>query len=353
MSSSKPILTSISILSSLALLLHLLASCVPYIEPLFHRCLLPRSLSPEDVHTSLPLLDRLTCVLTAFYTDAHASPLGLLSLQLILNVFASTIFLAHVEGSRRGAAWTLLAYTPLAGFVCTAVGGIGVYVPLMLVPLLIHHRAVVESSPRVNAVPLPRVYALLVALALNLAVQILAFAQPQDEAFLGRAVAGQVLYGHLAWFLYTPLTVVFEKVALAWALTEHQQDLRARKILVRVFYLLAGLNAGVHVASLLMFWHSGTSTQQVVEVFRYQFRAEHAEASSAYYLLLDTIGAAWGALLWIVADSGSWLEALLFLVLAPVVSPVSAKMVYAARREDRFLERFPSSRKYDIKIKMQ
>lgn len=41
-----------------------------------------------------------------------------------------------------------------------------------------------------------------------------------------------------------------------------------------------------------------------------------------------------------VSDTGSWLEALLFLVLAPVVSPVSAMMVHAARREGKFLERF-------------
>ncbi|KAG0011004.1 hypothetical protein BGZ81_002441, partial [Podila clonocystis] len=180
---------------------------------------------------------------------------------LILNVFVSTVFLAHIEGSRRGAAWSWLARTPLAGFVCTAVGGIGVYVPLMLVPLLNHHRA--------NAVALPRVYALLVALGINVAVQILAFVHPQDASFLGRAVAGQVLYGHLAWFLYTPLTVVFEKVVLAVVLIDE------------------------------------TSTEQVVQVFGYQFRAERAEASSAYYLLWDTIGAAWGALLWIVMDSGT------------------------------------------------
>ncbi|KAF9277849.1 hypothetical protein BGZ74_003236, partial [Mortierella antarctica] len=265
-----------------------------------------------DIHSRFPLLDRLTCALAAFYTDAHASPLGLLSLQLILNVFVSTIFLAHVEGSRRGAAWTLLACTPLAGFVCTTVGGIGVYMPLMLVPLLIHHKATVESSPRANAVPLPRV-------------------------FLGRAVAGQVLYGHLAWFLYTPLTVVFEKAILALVPTEQQQDLRARQVLLRVFYLLARLNTGVHVASVLAFWHSGTSTRQVAQVFGYQFRAEHAEAASAYYLLWDMVGAAWGSLLWIVADS---------------VSPVAAMMVYAARREDQFLERF-SARRYDGKAKLQ
>ncbi|KAF9329554.1 hypothetical protein BG006_007378 [Podila minutissima] len=352
MSSSTRILTSISILSSLALLVHLLTSCAPYIEPLVYRCLLPRSLTPQDTHTRFPLLDRLTCALAAFYTDAHASPLGLLSLQLILNVFVSTVFLAHVEGSRRGAAWTLLACTPLAGFICTAVGGIGVYVPLMLVPLLIHHKATIESSPRANAVPLPRVYALLVALVINVAIQILAFVYPHDASFLGRAVAGQVLYSHLAWFLYTPLTVVFEKAILALVLTEQQQDLRARQVLLRVFYLLAGLNAGVHVASVLAFWHSGTSTRQVAQVFGYQFRAEHAEAASAYYLLWDMVGAAWGSLLWIVADAGSWWAAVLILALAPVVSPVAAMMVYAARREDRFLERF-STRRYDGKAKLQ
>ncbi|KAI9242563.1 MAG: hypothetical protein BYD32DRAFT_432046 [Podila humilis] len=347
---SKTILTYISILSSLTLLVHLLTSCAPYIEPLFGRCLLPRSLTPEDIHTGLPLLDRLTCALAAFYTDAHASPLGLLSLQFILNVFASTIFFVHVEGSRRGAAWTLLACTPLAGFVCTVIGGIGVYMPLMLVPLLTRRRSI-EGSSRANAVPLPRVCALLVALLVNVGVQTLAFVKPEDTAFLGRAVACSVLYRHLAWFLYTPLTVVFEKVLLALVLTEQQQDVAARRILVRVFYLLAGLNAGVHVVSLMVFWQSGTTRQQVAEVFGYSFRAQHADASSAYYLLWDTIGASWGALLWVVSDTGSWLEALLFLVLAPVVSPVSAMMMHAARREDKFLERF--SRKYDNKAKLQ
>jgi len=126
-----------------------------------------------------------------------------------------------------------------------------------------------------------------------------------DTAFLGRAVVDNVLYGHLAWFLYTPLTVVFEKVLLALALTEQQQDVAARRILIRVFYLLAGLNAGVHVASMLVFWQSGKMRQKVAEVFEYPFRAQHADASSAYYLLWDTIGAAWGALLWVVSDTGS------------------------------------------------
>jgi len=39
------------------------------------------------------------------------------------------------------------------------------------------------------------------------------------------------------------------------------------------------------------------------------------------------------------------------LVLTPVVSPVSAMMVHAAHREDKFLER--STSKYDNKAKLQ
>ncbi|KAG0036023.1 hypothetical protein BGZ82_004798 [Podila clonocystis] len=209
--------------------------------------------------------------------------------------------------SRRGAAWTWLA-----GFVCTAVGGIGVYVPLMFVPLLNHHRTPVESSSRANAVPLPRVYAFAGRTGDQCRCPDPGICSPSGRKLPGPSCRG---LGPLRSFGMVP----------------QQQDLRARRVLVRVFYLLAGLNAGVHVASLLMFWH---------------------KASSAYYLLWDTIGAAWGALLWIVADSGNWLEALLILVLAPAVSPVSAMMVYAARRKDRFLERLPA-RRYDGKAKLQ
>ncbi|KAF9968376.1 hypothetical protein BGZ70_004536 [Mortierella alpina] len=312
----------VSVLTGVAVLATILQSTPSYLQPLTKRCLAP-VLAPEDSHISFPGLDRLICILVPFFVDCSRTDYGRLTVQLLMSFVGPITLLQLVEASRVGNRWSMLACMPFATLFSWSTG-IGIYLPIFFVPLMIQARSRVESSVSGSAVPLARVYAILIACALNLLS---------------------------LWSIYTILTGVLDATVVPVPKTERgqaDQELRARHLLRDSFLILVGMTTYTHVMTLKGFWQGATPVDHLAQAFDHGFRLEHDYYAPAYFLFWDFIGAVCGSFFWILSDAETLHEPALFLAISPILSPGSALMLYAARREQRMMDAIAASNKQKV-----
>ncbi|KAG9327295.1 hypothetical protein KVV02_007071 [Mortierella alpina] len=344
----------VSVLTGVAVLATILQSTPSYLQPLNKRCLAP-VLAPEDSHISLPGLDRLICILVPFFVDCSRTDYGRLTVQLLMSFVGPITLLQLVEASRVGNRWSMLACMPFAAIFSWSTG-IGIYLPLFFVPLMIKARSRVESSVSGSAVPLARVYAILTACALNLVALASFFAPGPDSvgegnSWLPQSTVATVVLQLSLWSIYTILTWVLEATAVPTPKTERaqaDQELRARHLLRDSFLVLVGMTTYTHVMTLKGFWQGTTPVGHLAKAFDHAFRLEHDYYAPAYFLFWDFIGAVCGSFFWILSDAETLREPALFLAVSPILSPGSALMLYAARREQRMMDAILANNKQKL-----
>ncbi|KAF9996674.1 hypothetical protein BGZ65_007749, partial [Modicella reniformis] len=155
------VLGTVSVLAGTTVLLTILQSTPSYIQPRTEKCLVP-TLAAEDYFVPVPVLDRLICILVPYFVDCSRTDYGRLVLQLLMTFVAPITLLEMVEGSRLGNHGTMLACLPFASLFSYATG-IGIYLPIFFVPLMMKARSRIMATAAASHVPLPRVYAILLA----------------------------------------------------------------------------------------------------------------------------------------------------------------------------------------------
>ncbi|GJJ73330.1 hypothetical protein EMPS_05688 [Entomortierella parvispora] len=320
---AKVALATVSALTALAIFQHILLSTPPYVDPISERCLFPPSLADEDkfMPVSLPVFDRLVCVLVPYFVDCSRTVFGRLSVQLLMAFVAPISWLQVVEASRAGNRWSMLACMPFSALFAYSTG-IGIYLPLLFVPLMINSKPTMDSTASASAVPLARVYALLVVQALNIA-SIAAVVSPgpdsvgPERTWIPLATAINVPMEFALWFIYTPLTFIVGSILAptpASEIEKARQDKRARQLVINSSRVFAFLSAIVHIATLAAYL-TGTATplSDFVNSFQLSFRLEHLLYAPAYFLLWDFFGAVLGSLFWVLSDAEGLKEPVHFL----------------------------------------
>lgn len=354
---AKVTLATVSALSAVGIFYHMLQSTPPYVDPVSERCLIAPSLTDEDkfIPFPLPVFDRLVCVLVPYFVDCSRTALGRLVVQLLMTSFLAPIsWLQMIEASRAANRWSMLACMPFAAlFAYTS--GIGIYLPLMFVPLMIKAKPSIDASASASAVSLARVYALLAVQVVNM-VSLVSVVLPgpdsvgPENTWIPLATAINVPLEFSLWFVYTPLTFLFESILVPTPASEVErarQDRRARQLVIKSTRVFAFLSSMVHFASLAAFL-TGTTTpvSDILNSFRLSFRLENILYAPAYFLLWDFFGAILGSLYWVLSDAESLKEPAHFLATALVLSPGTALMFHMAQREKRLLElAHPNSKK--------
>ncbi|KAF9944771.1 hypothetical protein BGZ72_001981 [Mortierella alpina] len=337
-------LGAVSVLTGVTVFATILLSTPSHLVPLLERCLTP-TLAPEDSHLPLPGLDQLICVLVSFFVDCSRTDYGRLTVQLLMSFAGPITLLQLVEASRVGNRWSMLACMPLSALLTWSTG-IGIYLPIFFVPLMIKAHSRVESSVSGSAVPLARVYAILVACALSL-VTLSSFSAPgpdsvgEEKSWLPQITTVSVVLQLSLWPIYTVLTWIFEVTAVPAPKTERaraDQELRARRLIRDSFLVLIGMTTYTHAMTLREFWQGTTPVDHLAHAFDHAFRLEHHYYAPANFLFWDFIGAVCGSFFWILSDAETLGEPAMFLAISPILSPGSALMLYAARREQRMMD---------------
>ncbi|KAF9082962.1 hypothetical protein BGX23_011905 [Mortierella sp. AD031] len=348
---------TISALTGVSILLYLLQTTPEYIEPRTLKCLVP-TLAPEDRNIPVPFVDRIVCILRPYFEDSTRSDYGRLVMMQLGPFIAPIMFLTVVEASRKANHWSFLSCTPLSALF-SYLTGIGIYLPLVFVPLTIKARSRVESTASGSSVSLARVYALFVTQVLTwVAVAVLFAPGPtvvgEENSWIPMSTVINIVTMLSLWFIYTPLTWLLETSGLVTqeGKTEAQkveQDRTARQLLRDSFLVMAGINTGLHFVGLIAFWSGATPVDHIFKAFHHAFRVEHLMYAPAYFLLWDHFGAIAGGLFWVLLDAKSLVDPLRYVALSVLVSPGSALMVHAAVREQRLLKHVKSFRSSDKK----
>ncbi|KAG0376208.1 hypothetical protein BGX24_008126 [Mortierella sp. AD032] len=349
---------AISIATGISILAYLLQATPEYIEPRAAKCLVP-ILAAEDNTITVPVIDRIVCILRPYFEDSTRTDYGRLVLMQLGPILAPIMFLSVVEASRKANHWSLMSCSPFSAIFAYTTG-IGIYLPAIFVPLSIRGRSRVESTAAGSSISMARVYALIITqVVIWFAVAALFAPGPTvvDEKtpwIMGTAVNTVTM--HSLWFIYTPLTWFLDVTGLVSLQgkpdAQHtEQDRNARRLLRDAFLVMAGINAGLYVVSLFGFWHGTTPIDHIVKAFDHGFRVEHLMYAPAYLLLWDHIGAFAGGLFWVLTDARSIADPLLYLVLSVLVSPGAALMIHAAQREQRLLKYVQSLGNSNKKLK--
>ncbi|KAK5822579.1 hypothetical protein F5H01DRAFT_336025 [Linnemannia elongata] len=350
---------TLSVATGLSILFYLLQATPEYIEPRALKCLIP-TLAAEDTHIPVPVIDRIVCILRPYFEDSTRTDYGRLVLMQLCSFLASIMFLSIVEASRKGNHWSLMSCSPFSALF-SYLTGIGIYLPVIFVPLSIKSRSRVELTAAGSSISLARVYALIVTeVALWFSVAVLFAPGPtvvgEENSWIPLSTAVNIVIMFSLWFVYTPLTWFFELTGLATLkgksdAQKTEQDRNARRLLRDTFLVTAGINAGLYYVSLFGFWHGTTPIEHILKAFDHGFRVEHLMYAPAYLLLWDHFGAIAGGLFWVLTDAQSIADPLLYLVLAVLVSPGSALMIHAAKREQRLLKYVQSLGNSNKKLK--
>ncbi|KAG0079449.1 hypothetical protein BGZ90_002596 [Linnemannia elongata] len=329
---------TLSVATGISILFYLLQTTPEYIEPRAQKCLVP-TLAAEDTHIPVPVIDRIVCILRPYFEDSTRTDYGRLVLMQLCSFLAPIMFLSIVEASRKGNHWSLMSCSPFSALF-SYLTGIGIYLPVIFVPLSIKSRSRVESTAAGVAVlfaPGPTVVG-------------------EENSWIPLSTAVNIVIMFSLWFVYTPLTWFFELTGLATLkgksdAQKTEQDRNGRRLLRDTFLVTAGINAGLYYVSLFGFWHGTTPIEHILKAFDHGFRVEHLMYAPAYFLLWDHFGAIAGGLLWVLTDAQSIADPLLYLVLAVLVSPGSALMIHAAKREQRLLKYVQSLGNSNKKLK--
>ncbi|KAF8944713.1 hypothetical protein BGZ47_003779 [Haplosporangium gracile] len=350
---------TLSVATGISILFYLLQTTPEYIEPCTQKCLVP-TLAAEDNHIPVPVIDRIVCILRPYFEDSTRTDYGRLVLMQLVPFLAPIMFLSIVEASRKGNHWSLMSCSPFSALF-SYLTGIGIYLPVIFVPLTIKGRSRVESTAVGSSISLARVYALIVTqIVLWFGVAVLFAPGPtvvgEENSWIPRSTAVNIVIMLSLWFIYTPLTWLLEVTGLASLkgktdAQKTEQDRNARRLLRDTFLVTAGINAGLYYVGLFDFWHGTTPVEHILKAFDHGFRVEHLMYAPAYFLLWDHFGAIAGGLFWVLTDARSIADPLLYLVLAILVSPGSALMIHAAKREQRLLKYVQSLGNSNKKVK--
>ncbi|KAI8362496.1 hypothetical protein B0O80DRAFT_493478 [Mortierella sp. GBAus27b] len=296
-SAAQVVLGAVSVLAGIGLQLALLQSTPEYIQPRTDKCLLP-TLAPEDDLLPIPGLNRLVCILVPYFVDCSKTDYGQLVLQSLMAFFCSIMLLIMVEAGRLGNRWSLLSFMPFTALFAYSTG-IGIYLPIFFVPLMIKGRSRVMSTPAASHVPLARMYAILVTHGLDMInLNFMFSSEPtrvgEGNSWIPQSVAVNVVLTISMWFIYTPLTWVFGMVVGSESkegARMGRQETKARQLVRDTFVVMAGLNTGLHYASLINFWHGSTPFQVIIDSFSHQVRVDQIYNAPAFFLFLDFLGA--------------------------------------------------------------
>ncbi|KAG0298385.1 hypothetical protein BGZ96_000099 [Linnemannia gamsii] len=342
---------TLSVATGISILFYLLTATPEYIEPRAQKCLVP-TLAPEDNYVPIPVIDRIVCILLPYFEDSTRTDYGRLMLMQLSPFIAPIMFLSLVEASRKGNHWSLMSCSPFSALFSYTTG-IGIYLPVIFVPLTIRGRSRVETTAAGSSITLARVYALIITQVIVwFAVAVLFAPGPtvvgEENSWIPWSTVVSIVIMHSLWFIYTPLTWL-----LGLTIDSHktEQDRDARRLLRDAFLVTAGVNAGLYYVGLFGFWHGTTPVEHIFKAFEHGFRVEHLMYAPAYLLLWDHIGAMTGGLLWVLTDARSIADPLLYLVLSVLVSPGSALMIHAAKREQRLLKYVQSLGNSNKKLK--
>ncbi|KAF9902173.1 hypothetical protein EC991_005219 [Linnemannia zychae] len=350
---------AISIVTGITILAYLLQATPEYIEPRALKCLVP-TLTKEDSLITVPIVDRIVCILKPYFEDSTRTDYGRLVMMQLVPILAPIMFLSIVEASRKGNHWSLMSCSPFSALFSYTTG-IGIYLPVIFVPLTIKGRSRVETTAAGSSISLARVYALIVVQAILWFAEAVLFAPGptvvgEENSWAPWGTAVNIVLTLSLWFIYTPLTWFLEVTGLVSSKgkTEAQkteQDRDARRLLRDVFLVTAGINAGLYYVGLFGFWYGTTPLDHIVKAFDHGFRVEHLMYAPAYLLLWDYIGAVTGGLFWVLTDARSIADPLLYLVLSVLISPAAALMIHAAKREQRLLKYVQSLGNSNKKLK--
>jgi hypothetical protein len=285
---------------------------------------------------------------------------GRLVMMQLIPFLASIMFLSTVEASREGNHWSLMSCSPFSALFAYMTG-IGIYLPTIFVPLTIRGRSRVETTAAGSSVSLARVYALIITQVIVWFSVAVLFAPGatvvgEKNSWIPLSTTVNVVIMLSLWFLYTPLTWFLDVTGVASLkgktdAQKTEEDRNARRLLRDAFLVTAGINAGLYFVGLFGFWHGTTPVDHILKAFKHGFRVEHLMYAPAYFLLWDHFGAMVGGFFWVLTDARSIVDPLLYLVLSVVVSPGSALMIHAAKREQRLLKYVQSLGSSNKKLK--
>jgi hypothetical protein len=317
-------------------------------------------LTTEDSLITVPFIDRIVCILRPYFEDSTRTDYGRLVLMQLGPFLAPIMFLSIVEASRKANHWSLMSCSPFS-VLFSYLTGVGIYLPVVFVPLTIKGRSRIESTATGSSISLARVYALIVTQAVVwFAVAVLFAPGPttvgEENSWIPLSTAINIVLMFSLWFIYTPFTWFLEVTGLVSLkgktdAQKTEQDRTARRLLRDAFLVMAGINTGLYFVSLFGFWYGTTSIDQIVKTFDYSFRVEHLMYAPAYFLLWDHFGAIAGGFFWVLTDARSIADPLLYLVLSVLVSPGAALMIHAAKREQRLLKYVQSLGNSNRKLK--
>ncbi|KAG0053568.1 hypothetical protein BGZ83_000852 [Gryganskiella cystojenkinii] len=344
MALAKVVLSTVSVVTGLTILAHILLSTPKYVDPITQKCLLP-VLAPEDNLVPFPVFDRIVCILIPYFVDCSRTDYGRLVVRLLMSFVWPICWLELVEASRVANRWSMLACMPFATLFAYSTG-IGIYLPVFFVPLMIKIKSTIDSSATESSVPLARVYALLSVHILNLPF-IAGLLMPgpdsvgQGNSWIPVATAIHMPLQVALWFIYTPLTALIERVVVSAPKTDAEtiaQDKFARMLIIRSTFIVAHLSAVAHLATVAAYFFDRTTpVSDIWSSFSFSFRSDNLFYAPAYFLLWDYFGAVLGSFFWILSDAKGMKEPAKFLATSVVMSPGFALMMHMARREKRLL----------------
>ncbi|OZJ01362.1 hypothetical protein BZG36_05785, partial [Bifiguratus adelaidae] len=91
-------------------------------------------------------VDVFLCMIVVFFREFLADRAGKAYGLALLDLFAVTLAVMSMEGSRKGLSWTILAWVPLFGTLAQLVG-VSVVVPALWIPLYEFYRSRLNAAP--------------------------------------------------------------------------------------------------------------------------------------------------------------------------------------------------------------
>ncbi|GBF94185.1 hypothetical protein Rsub_07172 [Raphidocelis subcapitata] len=314
-------LSAVAIAMGAGIFYHFNFGLEEYMGPLKDACGLngpPKGPQPEFLRLGNPFLDGLHCLVTPFFLDCVATPVGRFWVLKTLEVCTPLVVFMALEESRSSARGLVRA--TVAVLALSQLLGVSVALPCLWVPSFL-----LLSRPRVAGAFLPagKVPAIVASQAITLAfTAVLVCAATFPPAAAQRAVV---------WFnLGIPATALIWMLAPGGARPGNAAAAAALR-------LTAGAACLLHAASVVdLLYHSGGSPgaawASIVDAA--QLKPPAKVTYPAHFMQWDFTGVTGAALLVTLAEEGVAGAARL-LAMAPVVGPGAAFALVAARREER------------------
>ncbi|KAF9355829.1 hypothetical protein BGX34_010235 [Mortierella sp. NVP85] len=255
----------------------------------------------------VPVLDRLVCILAQNNIDPSKMDYGQSDVRDLTAFLVPLVFLLTVEASRVGNSGSLLVCMPFIAVVACLFGG-GTYLLIFFAPLMNYSRNRIMRTLGASNIPSARLYAILVA---NLAlIKFMPTAGTKQEG--GAYYWALVLMG-LLWFIYSPLTRLFEVLAEeeTHVAEEIEEEIKTHQLVRDSFLFMGAVNV---LGGSTPLWHIYNS---------------YYGPLSLRWDLFCAIGASW---LWVLSEAEG-LAYQVFFILISVLFPGGGLMLFASDRE--------------------